>query len=154
MEMQGVIEEKSSKSGETNGKTWSRHVFKIGGLTMSTFDDKLNTGFNVGDFVEVIYENQGKYHNIKSMVKKEGQPQINTASNAGAPYQPRVGYSPRDYKGEEATKVAGMLLSYCKDLAVADKIEVSKIGANALILAANLKQVKKELLQEPDNGQE
>ena len=72
------ITENSQKSGNKDGKDWTRYVFKFAnGLTMSTFDNRLKD-FKSGDTVEVMFKKSGQYNNILDMRKAESS-QIVTA---------------------------------------------------------------------------
>ena len=155
-----TIDGKTSKAGNTNGRAWVRYSYNIGDLTMSSFDAQMDKDFQVGDLIEVIYSTNGKYHNIDSMIKKDGGtptlvPTIQPANtvNTTAPVK-SYEYTPRDYEAEEASKVAGMIVSYCKDLVVAGKIEAPKIQANAEILADVFKHIKKRLLNKETDSEE
>jgi len=72
MEITGKISGKSIQEGETNGKFWKRCVFVVNELKYSTFDTKIIEGFNIGDNVKIIYEQQGNFKNLKSMEKAQG----------------------------------------------------------------------------------
>jgi len=155
-----TIDGKTSKAGNTNGKDWIRYSYKIGDLTMSSFDAQMDKDFQVGDLIEVNYSANGKYLNIDTMIKRDaGTPvstppiqQANTV-NTSSPVK-SYDYTPRDYEAEEASKVAGMIVSYCKDLIVAGKIDVSKLQGNAEILADVFKHTKKRLLNKETDSEE
>ena len=61
-----TVTEKSEKSGEKDGKAWTRYGYKFGDKTMSTFDNRLKD-FKTGDTVEVMYKKSGLFNNIIDM---------------------------------------------------------------------------------------
>ena len=147
-ELVGIIEEKNSKNGiKSDGKTpYTRTTYKINGMILSTF---FNFPFNIGENVKVIYEINGQYNNISSMIKEEQTPQTQTSPIQNqVPTQNKVP-TPivNDYqKNTEASKVAGMLISYCKDLVIADKINIGKLKENVSVLIDIYKTTKQKLL--------
>lgn len=54
--------------------------FKIGQETYSWFDYKKAPGFNVGDTVQITYVENGKYKNIKEMIKLGSDVRASTSS--------------------------------------------------------------------------
>jgi len=67
----GTIKSVSVKEGNTNNKVWKSYTFEMeDGKKYSTFDEKLGTTFKAGDSVSMEGEANGKYWNMKSMVKE------------------------------------------------------------------------------------
>ena len=64
----GVIEEKNSKDGDRDGQKWKRTVYELLGKKYSTF--KLHE-YNIGDKVNISYEVNDQYNNIKGIVLME-----------------------------------------------------------------------------------
>jgi hypothetical protein len=67
----GSVEEKVVQRGDKDGKAWTRIAFTVGGKTFSTFDIASEGIANKGDLVEVEYEVNGKYNNLKGIKKLE-----------------------------------------------------------------------------------
>lgn len=68
----GRIESLESKSGETNGKKWTRFTLTLNGVKYSTFYKDLFEGILSGDGIKMGFINDGKYNTIKSIEKIEG----------------------------------------------------------------------------------
>jgi len=144
-EIIGKILSKDSKSGiKSSDKTpYTRTAFKINGKIFSTFD---NLNFNIGDAVQVVYEINGQYNNIQSMIKYEGDLPTETPHvPVEKPGEPTKNSSYG--KEAEASRVAGMLISYVKDLVVAGKIEVGSLKSNVTALVETYKNTKNKLLE-------
>ena len=73
MKFKGKIEKVEMTGGTGNKGAWHRWAYKIGGRTLSTFNEEIGTKFFVGDFVEVETKtsDDGKYENMVTMVKTE-----------------------------------------------------------------------------------
>jgi len=79
--IKGIIESKSEKTGETNGKPWKRYALRIGGKTFSSFDIFLDK-INEGDSVEIDYEIEGNFNNIRDIKLLD---EITTADKVAVP---------------------------------------------------------------------
>ena len=147
-ELIGIIQEKQSKDGvKSDGKTpYTRTTFKINNTVLSTF---FNYQFNVGENVDVIYDVNGQYNNISSMISTEGTPSNVSPPIQTPPIQPQEVPAQKSTPDYEASKVAGVLMSYSSkiigDLAVAGKVEVTKIGSNIQLLTNELVKTYKEV---------
>lgn len=84
MDIIGKIEklDKSSGMGK-NGKPYDRWVFTINDKKYSTFDEKIGTGFKVGEVVKMVGQQNGQYFNMSSMVMADSkEPQIAPKSDS------------------------------------------------------------------------
>lgn len=62
----GTIQHRDVTSGNTDGKYWKRVTLTINGKKFSSFNEQ-DARFNESDYVEVEYEQKGKYNNIQSI---------------------------------------------------------------------------------------
>lgn len=79
----GMIESFMIKVGtnQQTGKQWKKGIFKINGLTYSTFDERIYNVFKEGQNVEIYFEKNGMYNNIKEMKLLSGNAQAFTPKN-------------------------------------------------------------------------
>jgi len=70
--IQGTLEkiEKSEGVGKT-GRPYERFVFHVDGKQYSSFDNSLAAKVKVGDFVEIMGEQNGKFFNMKDIRKSD-----------------------------------------------------------------------------------
>ncbi len=80
MKVTGKITKKETKEGTTAGKDWKRCSYSVGNITCSTFDTKY-MGFVEGDEVDIEYEQQGNFFNIKSVNYPSEKPEGNAEGN-------------------------------------------------------------------------
>lgn len=85
----GVIEDTTIKTGETGGKPWKRASIKVGGKMLASFDanvvkDILDGILREGVAVEINYKTDGMYNNIISIFPKElSDKELNKESDKG-----------------------------------------------------------------------
>ena len=71
LKLSGNVEKKVVQMGDKDGKSWKRIAYTVGGKTFSTFDVASEGIANEGELVEVTYEVNGKYNNLKEIKKLE-----------------------------------------------------------------------------------
>lgn len=70
----GVIQGVKKQDGiSKNGKPYERWEFTIGDKRYSTFDEKIGNGFKIGDKIKMEGKRNGKFFNMETMTKFEGQ---------------------------------------------------------------------------------
>ena len=136
----GVIQDKQSKEGNTNGKDWKRFMFKIGEKSFSTFNSDLDE-FKVGDNVAIVYTVSGIYNNLVSMEESESAPTMPAQVATSAPA--KTNYTD---KSTEVSIVSQVIIKAVTEMVSAGKIETGAFKANAIVLADVYKTLKKELV--------
>ena len=134
MQIKGLIEKKETKVTDT----WTRGSFKVGNLSLSTFDTEIIGKFNEGDFVEIEYEKTGKYNNIQTCKKVEGEKLATTTTP--------ISTSNKASSNKISEGTTSMLTAYSKDIlcsVIENRTEVAIDKLMPIITGAVIESYKK-----------
>ena len=140
----GIITEKSSKPGNTNGKDWTRFVFVIGGKKISSFDTE-NDKFKVGDNVKAEYKVEGTYNNMveNGLDYSDEVPTPVPANEIDTPTKTATNYT----DDTSASIVSQVIIKAVAEMVAGGKIDLAKFGENATALVNVYKETKQKLLE-------